>query len=140
MAMGRTIAVMIAEKNRHICSSYRSIIEKESDMNVVAETDDGEKAVLLVPQVKPDVIIIDDELVNLKGFDQPSGNGLDMTAATSLVVSFFSDSRLVIRMLHAGAVGYMLKECAHEELVRAIRNVVSHKTYISPGIAGIAKE
>ena len=57
-----------------------------------------------------------------------------------LVVSFYSDNRFVLRMLYAGASGYMLEDYAYEELALAIRTVVSNHMYVSPGIAGIVKE
>ena len=57
-----------------------------------------------------------------------------------ITMSLYSDSRYVLRALDAGASGYLLKDRAYKELAKAIRAIVSNKTYISPGIAGIVKE
>jgi len=136
----RNIKIILTDKDKNVCKSYRSVLEKERDMNVVAEAEDIVSTVHLLSGLKPDVIVIDSGLVNLYGNHQLSRCIVGMPDVKVLVVSFHSDSRFVIRMLHAGASGYMLKDCAYEELALAIRTIVSNKTYISPGIAGISKE
>jgi len=128
------------DKDKNVCKSYRSVLEKERDMNVVAEAEDIASTVHLLSGLKPDVIVIDSDLVDLNGNHQLSQCIIGMPDVKVLVASFHSDSRFVIRMLHAGASGYMLKNCAYEELAPAIRTIVSNKTYISPGIAGISKD
>jgi DNA-binding NarL/FixJ family response regulator len=54
-----------------------------------------------------------------------------------IALSMYADRRFVVNMLKAGASGYLLKDCAYEELVRAIRVVLAHKTYLSPGVTDI---
>ena len=134
------ISIILTDKDRNVCASYRSVLEKEHDMHVVAEAEDIVSTVLLLSGIRADVIVIDADLVELSGDHQLSRCIIGMPDVKVLVVSFHSDSRFVIRMLHAGASGYMLKDHAYEELAPAIRTIISNKTYISPGIAGISKD
>jgi len=136
----KTINIVLADTDKNVRNCFRSVLGKELDMNVVAEAEDIASTVHLLSELKPDVIVIDSDLVDLTGNHQLSQCIIGMPDVKVLVVSFHSDSRFVIRMLHAGASGYMLKDCAYEELAPAIRTIISNKTYISPGIAGISKE
>jgi len=140
MTTERTIHIILTDKDENVCKSYRSVLKKERDMKVVAEAEDIASTVHLLSGLKPDVIVIDSGLVDLNGKNQLLQCIIGISDVKMLVTSFHSDSRFVIRMLHAGASGYMLKDCAYEELAQAIRTIVSNKTYISPGIAGISKD
>lgn len=134
------ITVLLIDTDRNVCSGYRSVLEKERDMDVVAEATDLESANQASEMFKPDVIVLDANLVDLYGAQQLSNLIYGMPYVKVLVASFHSESRFVIRMLHAGASGYMLKNCAYEELAPAVRTVMANRTYISPGIAGILKD
>jgi DNA-binding NarL/FixJ family response regulator len=134
------INVLLIDTDRNVCSGYRSVLEKERDMDVVAEATDLESANQASEMFKPDVIVLDENLVDFNGNQQLSHWIFGMQDVKVLVASFHSDSRFVIRMLHAGASGYMLKNCAYEELASAVRTVMANRTYISPGIAGIIRE
>ena len=136
--MQKKISILLVDTDKNVCSSYCSVLEKERDMNVVAKAKDIESANQALKKLKPDIIVIDANLVDLNGNHQLSQCIIGIPDVRVLVVSFHSDSRFVIRMLHAGASGYMLKDRAGEELAQAIHTIVSNKTYISPGIAGIA--
>ncbi|MCE5250021.1 response regulator transcription factor [bacterium] len=140
MCAQKTITIVLVDTDRNVRSCYRSVLEKESDMRVIAETEDSELTVHLLSMLKPDVIVIDSDLVDLIGNHQLSQCIMKTPDIKMIVASFYSDSRFVIRMLHAGASGYILKDCAQEELVTAIRKVLANHTYISSGIAGIAKK
>ena len=115
----------------------RALLEKQPDMEVVADAEDGQTAVQVAQKLKPDVAIIDITL--------PALNGIEVTRIISALVpgikvigfSMHSSRRYVTEILKAGALGYVLKECAFEELVQAIRAVVANRTYLSPKIADI---
>ncbi len=132
--------IVLVEKDGKVNENYRLLLEKEPDMKVIAETDSVESAIQLSETLKPDVVIVDSNLVDLKDNRQLFQCIAKMPGVKVLVTSFHSDSRFVLRMLHAGASGYMLKDRAHEELVSAVRTIIAHQTYISTGIAGISKE
>lgn len=132
--------IIIADNREDICSGLRKILAKEQDMEVIAEANDTMSAVQLTPELKPDVVVIDMNLSHNNGIHSIPQIIKTMKNVKVLVVSFHSDSRFVVRMLHAGASGYLLKDCVHEELPLAIREVVSNHIYISSGIAGITNK
>jgi DNA-binding NarL/FixJ family response regulator len=93
--------------------------------------------VRLAEKLAPDVVIMDIAMPELNGIEA-TRQIMDRTAGVRvLVLSMHSDQRFVERTLKAGAAGYLLKDCAFEELVRAIRTVMAGQIYLSPGIASL---
>ena len=129
--------VLLADDHKILRDGLRNLLEDGTSIEVVAESDNGWDTVRLVKQLEPDVVIMDVAMPDLNGIDatrQILAAGVDTRV---LALSMHSDSRYVKGMLKAGASGYMLKDCAAEELILAIRTVVSGRTYVSPGIAGV---
>jgi DNA-binding NarL/FixJ family response regulator len=137
--------VLLADDHRLIREGLRGLLEKQRGVEVVAEAEDGRTAVRLARKMQPDVIVMDVSMPELNGVDatrqivavsrRPSGNKTRVIA-----LSMYSDKRLVAEMLRAGACGYVLKQCAFEELLDAIRTVMGNETYLSPVIAGVLVE
>ena len=138
MAEKTKIKVLLADKNENSRKSLRSILEKEKYIEVIAEAMDYQTAVRLTGELKPDIVIIDFAMPDKKGLATIKQIIAVLPDVKVIIVSMHSNSRFVVRMLQAGASGYLLKDSAYEELTKAIRTVVSDKTYISPGIAGIS--
>ena len=132
--------ISLIEKNVDVISCFRSIIEKEKDMVVVSEEKDVVIALQQAITLKSDVIVLDMSLLDMGKNGLLSKIIASMPDVKVIVESMYSDSRFVIRMLHMGAKGYMLKDCCDTELVTAIRTVVANRMYFSPGIAGITKD
>jgi len=134
------IKVLLAVKDKKMCKSLRSILEKEQNIKVIAEVMDSQTVVQITDKIKPDIVVLDYALQKVNVLEGIQQIIAVLPGVKVLVVSIHSDSRLVVRILHAGASGYLLLDCAYEELATAIRTIISNKTYISPGIAGISKE
>ena len=104
---------------------------------MIAEAEDGRKAVQLAAELRPDVAILDIGMPGLNGIEATRHMIHDVPGIKVVGLSMHSDRRFVSEMFKAGASGYLLKDCAFEELVRAIRAVVENRMYLSPGIAGV---
>jgi len=129
------IKIIIIDDHQMVREGLRSLLAGEKDIEVIAEAGDGWEGVRLAEKLAPDVVIMDIAMPELNGIEA-TRQIMDRTAGVRvLVLSMHSDQRFVERTLKAGAVGYLLKECAFEELVRAIRTVMAGQIYLSPGIA-----
>jgi DNA-binding NarL/FixJ family response regulator len=91
----------------------------------------------LVQELKPQVVIMDISMPDLNGIEATRQMLAESPGVKVIALSMHSDSLFVLNMLKAGASGYLLKDCALEELTKAIRTVVRQKTYLSPGISDI---
>ena len=129
--------IVIADDHQIMRQSLRVLLEKEPDMEVVAEAEDGRKAVVLVQELTPDVVIMDVNMPDLNGIDATRQIISDYPEMKVIALSVHTDRRFIINMLKAGAHGYLLKDCAFEELAQAVRLAMGNKTYLSPGVANI---
>ena len=108
----------------------RSLLEKEPGMEILAEADNGRSAVKLAHEFKPDVVVMDVSMPDLNGIEATRQVKKEEPAVKVLGLSMHADKHFICEMLKAGASGYLLKQCAFEELGRAIRTVVANTTYI----------
>ncbi|MDY0045079.1 MAG: response regulator transcription factor [Syntrophales bacterium] len=129
--------ILLAEDHKIVRDGLRTLIGSEPGMEVVAEAEDGRSAVRLAHELSPDVIIMDIAMPDMNGIDATRVIIRENPKVKVIALSMYSDRRFVSGMLEAGASGYLLKDCAFEELVRAIRSVMSNQIYLSPTIAGI---
>jgi two-component system response regulator NreC len=129
--------ILLADDHKITREGLRSLIEKQSDMEVVAEAEDGHTAVHLVRKVSPDVAIMDVSMPDLNGIEATQKIVSECPNVKVIALSMHSDTLFVTKMLKSGASGYLLKDCAFEELTRAIRTVVAGKTYLSPAISDV---
>ncbi len=131
------IRVLIADDHQIVRQGLRTLLEREPDLKVVAEAEDGRFTVRKARELGPDVIIMDVAMPDLNGIEATRQIVTEMPQVKVIALSMYADRRFVVNMLKAGASGYLLKDCAYEELVRAIRAVLAHKTYLSPGVTDI---
>ena len=132
-----SIRIIIADDHQILRQGLKTLLEKEPDMEVVAEAEDGRKTVIMVQELTPDVVIMDVNMPDLNGIEATRQILADYPEMKVIALSMHADRRFVINMLKAGAHGYLLKDCAFEELAQAIRLVIANKTYLSPGVAEI---
>lgn len=129
--------ILLADDHKITREGLRSLIEKQSDMEVVAEAEEGHEAVRMVRRVSPDVAIMDVSMPDLNGIEATQKIVAECPNVKVIALSMHSDTLFVTEMLKNGASGYLLKDCAFEELTRAIRTVVGGKTYLSPAISDV---
>lgn len=132
-----TIRILIADDHKIVCDGLKVLLEAQPEMKIVAQAANGREAVKLAHQQKPDMVIMDVAMPDLNGLEAVRQILSTNPRIKVIALSMHSDRRYVTGMLSAGASGYILKHCAFEELVHAIRTVLSNQVYLSPAIAGI---
>jgi len=132
-----TIRVMIADDHKIMLAGLRSLLEKQSGIDVVGEAENGRKAVQMAREIKPDVVVMDVSMPDLNGIEATTQINESLPETRVIALSMHSDKRFVMGMLRAGAAGYLLKDCASQELANAITQVAGGKKYLSPEITGV---
>ncbi|MBS1113821.1 MAG: nreC 3 [Nitrospirae bacterium] len=129
--------IILADDHKIIREGLRSLIEKQPDMEVIAEAQDGLTTVNLVQKLKPDVVIMDIGMPEMNGIDATTKITTEYKTVKVIALSMHSDRRFVMQMLKAGAAGYLLKDSAFEELVSAIHAVIAKQHYLSQKITDV---
>ncbi len=129
--------IILADDHKIIREGLRSLLEKQTDMEVVAEAQDGLTTVNLVHKLRPDVVVMDIGMPEMNGIDATAQITSEHKETKVIALSMHSDRRFVMQMLKAGAAGYLLKDSAFEELVLAIHTVRRNKRYLSPAITDV---
>ena len=128
--------VLLADDHKILRQGLRTLLEQEKDIQIVGEADTGRSSVELAGELAPDVVIMDVAMPDLNGIDATRRIADVKPRTRVLALSMHSDGRYVRGMLQAGARGYILKDCAAEELTHAIRTVMAGQVYVSPGVTG----
>lgn len=131
------IRILLAEDHHIVREGLRVLIEKQGDMQVVAEADNGRQALQFTRKHKPDIIVMDISMPVLNGIDASRQILEENPQIRVIALSMHSDKQYVDGMLRAGVTGYLLKDCAAEELIQCIRVVKSGRIYLSPAITPI---
>lgn len=135
-----SLRIILADDHQLLRQGLRALLEDEADLEVVGEAENGHEAVRLCKQLRPDLVVMDVGMPQLNGMEATRQILADNAAVRVLALSMHSDRRFAAGMLQAGAAGYLLKDAALEELVRAIRTVAAGKTYLSPAITEVVME
>ena len=114
--------------------SMRALIDRQAGMEVVDEAENGRAMLQLSGCFKPDVVVMDINLEDLKGIEVVRRMICDSPFIKIIALSIYSNPEFVEGLLKAGACGYLLKDCAFEELVRAVQTVADDRIYLCPGI------
>ena len=130
-----TVRLLIADDHKLMREGLRALIEKEPDMQVVGEADDGKTTVALAGKSNPHIIVMDVSMPDLNGIEA-TRKILGANPQVKVVgLSGHADQHFVREMLTAGASAYILKHAAGDELMRAIRTVMKGGKYLSPDVA-----
>jgi len=135
-----TIRILLADDHSLVREGLRMILESGQDIQVVGEAEGGRTAVDLATDLKPDLVIMDISMKDLNGIEATRQIRMSCPATRVIGLSMHTDDRNVLRMIEAGASGYLLKSSAAEELVRAVHAVANGHDYLSPDIAGVLVE
>ena len=130
-----SLRILIADDHTIVREGLRALIEKESDLEVVAEAENGTRAVQLARQRLPEVVVMDISMPEMNGIDATRLIVTELPDIRVLALSMETDRRFVVEILKSGATGYLLKDAAFSELATAIRAVADNQTYISHKIS-----
>jgi NarL family two-component system response regulator LiaR len=128
------IRVLLADDHVVLREGTRELLEREGDIEVVAEAGDGEEAVRLTSQWSPDVAIMDIAMPKLNGIEATRQIKNVHPGTAVLVLSAYDDDQYVFALLEGGAAGYLLKNVRADELVRAVRAVHAGESVLHPTI------
>ena len=132
-----SIRVLLADDHTIMREGLRTLLEKEPNIEVVAEAGNGQTTVRLAQELSPDVVIVEIAMPGLDGIGATRQMIAEFPGVKVVALSMYSDRQFVVGMLKAGASAYLLKDCAFEELARAIETVVTNQIYLSPRIVGV---
>ena len=133
------IRVLLSDDHRIVREALRSLLDKDPDIAVVGEAEDGRSVVELTRKTKPHVVVMDVVMQAVNGIEATRQIIQEMPDVKVLALSMHTHSWFIGGMEEAGAKGYLLKNCASEELARAIRTVFANQTYLSPRLAEYTK-
>lgn len=127
--------ILIADDHRLFRDGLRNMLSRQEDLEIVGETTNGPSTVRAVDELKPDLVLMDISMPELNGVEATRRIRSACSSVRIVMLSMHSDQRFVLESLRAGATGYLLKDCAFEELLQAIRSVMRNQTYLSQTIA-----
>ncbi|MBD3277043.1 MAG: response regulator, partial [Candidatus Aegiribacteria sp.] len=132
--------VLLVDDHQIIRDGLKALIEHEDDMQVVAEAGSGREAIDLAVRLNPDVIVMDVEMGDLNGIEATHAIRNENKDIKVLILSVHYNRKSIANALKAGASGYMLKDCAFEELCSALRQIGEGKTYVSSKTLDVVME
>ncbi len=128
--------ILVADDHHIMRQGLKSLLETDANNEIVGEAEDGRQAVEMVQRLRPDVVIMDVAMPTLNGVEATRRILQDNPHVKVIALSMHSDRQFVGRMLEAGASGYLLKDCAFEELADAVKAVVKGDTYLCTKVVG----
>jgi two-component system, NarL family, response regulator NreC len=129
--------IVLADDHKIVRQGLRSLLESDKNFEVIAEAENGLTAVRLTIELLPDVVIMDVTMPDINGIEATKQIKKTCPHVKVISLSMHSDKRFVMEMLDAGASGYLLKDCALDELANAIKAVISDQVYVSPSLANV---
>lgn len=129
------INVMLVDDHAVVRMGFKMLLESDTDMKVIAEAESGEQSIQRYVEHKPDVVVMDITMPGIGGMEAIERILAKDNMAKILVLSAHEDSVHPKRVLNAGAMGYLTKRSAAEELIKAIRTVASGKKYLEASVA-----
>ena len=132
--------IVIADDFGIVREGLKSLIEKQDDLEVIGEAENGRQAVELARNLCPDLIIMDITMPDVNGIEATEMILKDNPRIKIIALSMYANKRFVGEMLRAGAMGYVLKSYLFEELLRAIQTVSEERHYLSPQITNVLVE
>ncbi len=129
-----TTTIMLADDHRIFRDGLRPLLAAQDDFEVVAEADDGLRALELAREMRPDVAVLDVSMPGLNGLEVARRLAQDAPEVKVVMLSMHSDRRYVLEALRAGARGYLLKDAGFAELLDAVRAVRDGQTYLGNAV------
>ena len=132
-----SIRIILADDHQIMREGLRLIFSRVADMEIIGEAGSSRAALELVDRLRPDVVVMDIGMPDINGMEATRQILAAHPRVRVIALSAYGDGRHVLGMLQAGAWGYVVKDAAGEDLVRAIRAAHQGKKYLSPEVAGV---
>ena len=130
-----TIKILLVDDHTIVRQGLRVLLEAESDITVVGEAETGRQALQMTRKLSPDVVVMDIAMPTLNGLEATRQISKEFPATKVLVLSSYSDDEYVHQLSEAGAAGYLLKQTAASDLIKAVREVRKGNAFFSPTIS-----
>ncbi len=132
-----SLRILIADDHKIVRDGLKSLLGTLAGLAVVGEAEDGHQALRLARELEPDLVIMDVTMAGLNGVEATRQLTALLPGVKVIALSMHSDPRYVVGMLKAGASGYLIKDCAFEELAKAVEAVMAGRTYLCPEVAEV---
>ncbi len=129
------ISVLVADDHTVVREGLRALLSAEADIQVIGEAQDGQEAVDLARRTRPEVVLMDLAMPVLNGLEATRQIRRELPATKVVVLTSYDNAEYVRQMMAAGVRGYLLKQTAAQDLLKAIRTVQSGNRFFSPSIA-----
>lgn len=129
------IRILVADDHGVVRKGLRFLLDRQTDMEVVGEASDGREVVRLCEELNPNVVIMDVAMPQLNGIDAAAQIVKTSPNTRIIMLSMYADESYLVRALSAGAKGYLLKDSAEVDIVRAVQVVAQGRPFFSPQIA-----
>jgi DNA-binding NarL/FixJ family response regulator len=133
--MIKRIGVLLADDHTVVRQGLRALIQSEQDIEVIGEAENGRQAVALARKTPPDVVVMDVAMPLLNGLEATRQILKALPSTKVLVLTSYGDDECVQQLMQAGASGYLIKQTAANDLLKAIREVQRGNAFFSPSIA-----
>ena len=130
-----SVTILLADDHPFVRRGIRNLLEAETDFSVVGETEDGVQAAQLTEKLRPDILVLDLMMPNLNGLEVMKQVRRRSPKTRMIVLSMQSADPYVIEAFRSGAIGYVLKDSAPDELINAIRQSLIDNKYLSPKLS-----
>ncbi len=137
MVMVMPIRVLIADDHSVVRKGILNLLEDENDIEIVGEASDGDDAVAMIPDLKPDVLLLDITMPRMSGIEVAKVVTRQFPSVKSLIFSMHNNPDYILNAVQNGAAGYLLKDTDRDEILRAIRTVVTGELYYPPNASSV---
>jgi len=131
----KKVEVLLVDDHAVVRQGLRALLEAEGDIAVVGEAEDGREAVVLAKKTLPDVVLMDVAMPGLNGLEATRQIVRNVPSTKVLVLTSYGNDDYITQMLQAGAVGYLVKQSAAADLLKAVRRVRTGQPFFSPTIS-----
>lgn len=128
------IRVMLVDDQNLVRKGVRSLLELSTEIEIVAEAADGAEAIRMLPEVNPDVMLLDMRMPGMSGIDVLQTLAKNDAVPPTIILTTFDDDELVLAGIKAGARGYLLKDVSLEDLVEAVKTVADGGSIVKPAV------
>ncbi len=136
----KKLKILLADDHLVMRSGLRALLERQPNLEVVGESENGRQTVELAASLKPDIVVMDVGMPILNGIEATRQIVGAETGTSVIILSMHGDESYVMRALKAGARGYLLKDSAAADLMNAIQAVSQNKSFFSPRVSHILAE